>query len=166
MTLATHIIIAAAVTKPLVELYPAVIFASALASHYLSDAIPHWDYKILSFKDKNPEDVHKRKWPFRSRTFWLDILRINVDFVIGLLVLFLIVRPGNPDEWLIYLLVASGGVLPDFLQGVYFTRKADFLRPIHIFHDWIHTKIKLGQYPLIGVPFQILIFSITLWFLI
>lgn len=166
MTLTTHIIIAAAAAQPFAEFHPAVIFTVALASHYLSDAIPHWDYSILSFPDKSMDDVHKRRWNFGIRTFWIDILRIGTDFFIGSTILWLILRPAIPAEWLTVLLIFAGGALPDFLQGVYYTRHADFLKPLHVFHDFMHTKIKLGPYPWIGVPFQVLIFSLVLYFLL
>lgn len=164
MTLTTHIAIAAAVTKPLMGFHPGIVFAAALASHYLSDTIPHWDYTILSFPDKTLDDVHKRKWDFSIKTFWIDILRIGSDFFIGSTILWLILRPETLAEWIFAAAVIAGGTLPDFLQGVYYTRKADFLKPPHIFHDFMHTKIKLGPYPLIGIPFQILVFSIAIYF--
>src|SRR3989344_6485318 len=121
MTLTTHILIATATTKPFAEFYPAVIFGVALVSHYLSDAIPHWDYRILSFPDKSIDDVHKRKWNFGIKTFWINILRIGLDFFIGSTILWLILRPATPAEWLMVLLIIIGGTLPDFLQGVYYT---------------------------------------------
>ena len=52
MTLTTHSLIAAAVTKPLAAANPLLIFAAAFASHLIADAIPHWDYPLASLVKK------------------------------------------------------------------------------------------------------------------
>lgn len=164
MTLTTHIIIAAAVAKPLLNVHPAFAFLAALASHYLSDAIPHWDYK--PFPEKSDEwEAGVGQIKLNDPAYLRGFLRITVDFFIGSLLLFLILRPDGSQEFLSMAAAILGGVLPDFLQGLYGTRYFEFLRPIQRFHDKIHSKIKLGPYPLIGAPFQIIIFLTALYWL-
>ena len=164
MTLTTHIAIAAALAKPLLKTHPVLAFCIALASHYLSDAIPHWDYSISSLGDE--ENLEKREWKFRGNTFWRDFSHFAFDGFLGAGILFLIVRPTSWHDFLLWSGVIIGGCLPDFLQGVYYTRKAEFLKPHSRFHNWIHSKIKLGPYPLIGIPFQLVILFISLRFLV
>ena len=74
-------------------------------------------------------------------------------------------RPQSLHEALPLAAAVIGGILPDFLQGVYFTKKAEFLKPLQKLHDFMHTKIKLGPYPLIGIPFQVAILILSLWVL-
>lgn len=156
MTLATHIIIAAAATKPIASAHPLLIFAVAIITHYLSDAIPHWDYSLSSIDSEIRHE--KRKWKLDDSTFLRDIRNIAFDGLMGTLLVALITSPSSTNEFLWLFLAASGAVLPDFLQGVYYTRRADFLRIIHHFHGFMHSKISLGPYPLIGIPFQAVIF--------
>jgi len=158
MTLTTHIIIAAAITKPLAAYHPILTFAAAVISHYLSDAIPHWDYSISSFQQKNGEkNPHLIRWPFGTKPFWQDLFYFALDGMLGVAILYALLRLQTREDLLFFAAIVIGSTLPDFLQGLYFTRYFDFLKPLQNFHDTIHTKIKLGPYPLIGIPFQILI---------
>lgn len=164
MTLATHIVIAAAVTKPL-TLSPFIGFFIGVISHYLSDAIPHWDYRLHSILDKGLDAPSEDKRTIDYALFVKDIRNTALDFFIGLGVALFLFWPITMQEFLYVLLVSFGGVLPDFLQGVYFTGKAPFLKPVQKFHDLMHTDIKLGRYPLIGIPLQAVIVLISLLFL-
>ncbi len=163
MTLATHAVIAAAVAKPVMAIHPALGFVVALLSHYLADAIPHWDYKLRSLSDTEP--LEKRKFSSR-KDFLHDLARIAFDGVLGVAVVLAIFRPASLSELLIWLGVIMAGMLPDLLQGIYYTRRAEFLKPLQVFHDFIHTKIKLGPYPLVGVPVQAAIFLFCILFII
>ena len=160
MTLTTHSIIAAAVTNPLTHAHPALVFTAAVASHYLSDAIPHWDYSLYSLQNKEHPDT--RSWSNNIRLLIKDLLRIAFDACLGLIVVALLVDPHTLQEWLYVILSAIGGMLPDFLQGCYITFKLPALRPLQRIHDIMHTKIRLGPYPLIGIPFQLLIVTIAM----
>ncbi|TSC68902.1 MAG: hypothetical protein G01um101466_265 [Parcubacteria group bacterium Gr01-1014_66] len=163
MTLTTHSIIAAAIAKPLMQMNPLLAFVAALASHYLSDAIPHWDYPLASIEDK--EDKEKRHWGSNRRMLMKDISRMALDGFLGAGILLLIVRPVTTQQLLWTLAVIIGGSLPDFLQGLYML-KLKFLTPHQRLHDIFHTNIRLGPYPLFGVPFQLVIAAIALYILI
>ena len=163
MTLTTHIAIAAAIAKPFIKTHPILGFFIAIASHYLSDAIPHWDYRLGSLAGgENPD---KREWQFKTNRFSKDFFHFAFDGFLGAGIAFLIIRPASLHEFFLWSLIIVGSCLPDFLQGVYYTRKAEFLKPISRLHSRMHTKIRLGPYPLLGVPFQLLILGISLWFL-
>lgn len=164
MTLTTHIIIAAAVAKPLAAYNPIFAFLVAFASHYLSDAIPHWDYPLQSASGSVEHTA--KHIVFTKATFWNDILRAGADGAIGSIAVFLLLRPTAPDQYLFLVLVIAGGILPDFLQGVYYGLRIKLLRSHQNFHDRMHTKIKLGPYPMIGIPFQLLIIALSIFFLV
>lgn len=162
MILATHIIIAAAVTKPIAHMHPALIFGVAVASHYLSDALPHWDYELTAIADK--ENTATRHWNLQSASLAHDIVRFSLDAIVGAAFVIMLLSPLSFSDWIAATLAIIGGALPDFLGGLYMLG-LKFLLPHQRFHDWIHTKIRLGPYPLIGIPFQILIAAIAVWFL-
>lgn len=166
MTLTTHIAIAAAATQPFAQSYPMLGFFAALASHYLADAVPHWDYGMHAIG----RNEQKLQWSadqahiFRRRVI-RDIGHFAVDGLLGVGITLLLTRPVSAEEWLWIIGAIAGGILPDFLQGAYLSGAA-FLRPLQRFHDRCHTKIKLGPYPLIGIPLQIIILFIAISFLL
>lgn len=167
MTLTTHIVIATAITKSFAQSHPILGFFAALASHYLADAIPHWDYPVHAIQ--SGDDKQKLYWDadkaraFRRRVAH-DIHNFAIDGMLGTGIIFFLVRPVSPDQWLWVAGTMIGGVLPDALQGAYLSG-ATFLRPLQYFHDRCHTKIKLGPYPLIGIPLQLIILFAAVYLL-
>lgn len=164
MTLATHIVIAAAAAKPITSFHPAFSFLTAYLSHYLADAIPHWDYGLNSMR--NHEDPDKRRWEFRRESLLKDLTKVILDGALGTTALLLATKPSSPTEFLWIGAVIAGGILPDFLEGVYIKLKIYPLRLLHKFHRFMHTKVRLKPYPLIGVPLQIIFFLIALYLLV
>ncbi len=160
MTLTTHSIIAAAVTKPISHIHPLLIFVVAVATHYLSDAIPHWDYKITSIE--NIENREHRHFGTNRNAILHDIKNFAIDGFLGLAIVAVIARPETMQQWLWVLASVVGGCLPDFLQGLYLF-KLKFLRKPQQFHDIFHTNIRLGPYALIGIPFQLVIVLVALY---
>lgn len=161
MILVTHSVIAAAVVKQLGVSNPAAAFTIGVATHYLSDAIPHWSYDLTSIEDS--ENVEKRHW--NKSKFWFDALKFSFDGLSGLAIVYWAAPAPTFQDTLPFLLAAVGGCFPDALQAIYITIKFPFLRPHQKFHDWMHAKIRLEPYPLIGIPFQLLIFFLALVFL-
>lgn len=155
MTLAVHALIGAAAGYSIGVHNPAALLLTGVATHYLSDAIPHWDYQLLSFP--SGEKSATRRWIFTSTPFPRDMARVALDGALGIALVLLITRPASVATAVPLLLAAFGGMTPDLLQGIYFTEYARFLKPLQRFHDFYHTKIKLGPYPAIGIPFQLAI---------
>lgn len=160
MILATHIMIASAVTKHAAADGPITIFLLGLASHYVSDAVPHWDYLIHSLPPKGDPNPAR---PSKKEVF-LDYFKIALDGLAGLSLMFWIVSPKDLRGVIFALLAAAGSVLPDFLQFLCRILKIDFLKPLQDFHDKIHNEIKLNNHPLIGVPLQIIILAVAAYF--
>ena len=162
MTLAVHAIIGAAIGHQIGFHSPTALLLAGGATHYISDAIPDWDWRLSSFSS---EEKGSWRWVFISGAFAKNIARVVLDGVLGIAVVLLIAQPASTETAIALLLAAFGGMTPDFLQGIYFTGYAPFLAPLQRFHDFCHTKIKLGPYPLIGIPFQIVIALAAIYFL-
>jgi hypothetical protein len=163
MTLATHIVIGAAVARPLMAFNPGFAFLAAFISHYLADAIPHWDYNLDSIADRD-EDL-KKHWVITRASLSRDITHAALDAFLGTAFIFTFFPPTSLETFLWAAATIMGAVLPDFLQGLFMIRRPSWMYPIQKFHTIMHTKIKLGPYPLIGIPFQCIIFIFFLYFL-
>lgn len=168
MTLTTHMAIAAAVTKSFAASHPIIGFFAAVLSHYAADAIPHWDYTVSALQDGAEEAKdhwdNERAVIFRRRVL-RDIVNFAIDGFLGAAITVALIRPSDPDQWLWAGVAIIGGALPDFLQGVYLSG-ASFLKPLQQFHDAAHTNIRLGHYPLIGIPFQAAILFVAAYFVL
>ena len=168
MTLTTHMAIAAAVAKPFARAHPILGFCAAIASHYLSDAIPHWDYRLRAITDM--EETAKDTWrPDNARAFRRTILgdvrRFALDGFLGATLVLICIKPVSGGQWLWVGAAIIGSCLPDFGQGLYLAGFS-FLKPLQRFHDRMHTKIRLGPYPAVGIPFQAIILLLSLYFLV
>ena len=172
MIIATHILVATALTRRFAATQPLLAFLLAIASHYLLDALPHWAYKIASLKDKNPNNKY---WRFTEKSIIHDLTRASIDAAAGLGLAFYIIQPPTGKDTAILLLVALGSILPDIFQSLYFaftpeasilpwkfTRKFKFLKPLQEFHERFHTKIKLDPYPWLGIPAQVIFIFIVI----
>jgi hypothetical protein len=158
MTLATHIVIAGAITKPMIgKVHPALAFAVALATHYLSDAIPHYDYHIGTAKQKTAA-VLKIELNPTPRNIAHDLIKIGFDATVGFVVLLFFARPEFSFAGIFpYALVALAAILPDALQSVYWFWRKSPIKEMKIFHDYWHAKEKL-KWDWLGLSSQALIF--------
>jgi len=162
MILITHIIIATAVAKPLAGGVPFWGLLIGWASHYLADFIPHWEYQLISLTEKsgNSLETEVKSASFKEKA--ADYLLVTSDALLGALISFIIIAPINSHQLIYWFLVVLGGILPDFLQFLYYIKKWNFLKPLQTLHNFFHSKIRLkGSLPLnlIGVPLQIIIFA-------
>lgn len=161
MTLTTHILIAAAVTKPLAYANPIIVFATAVASHYLSDLIPHWDYQLQSMEDGN--DPNHQRWNPKGRSLTHDLLRAAGDGALGTGILFLLTFWAGAFNPGVFLITISGAIFPDVLKAVYhLLKRPRILSWTQRLDHLMHSKIRLGYYPLIGVPLQCIIVIIAI----
>ncbi len=157
MTLATHAVVGA-LTAQLFPAHPLVSFVVGFASHFLIDAIPHWDYHLASFRENRESalgnDMHI------SKKSILDFIKIGFDICLGIFLSFAIIGPvplrGASVFW-----GAVGGILPDPLQFVYWKFRREPFLSLQRFHVWIHTKKKLKGRPLVGIPLQVALVAIV-----
>ncbi len=157
MTLGTHAIVGASVAS-LVPTNPLLAFILGFASHFLLDAIPHWDYKLYSLERKNGDKM--QTYMHFNRFFLFDFARIGFDALLGLFVAFIAFRDSSAFPYII-LVGATGAMLPDALQFVYFKWKKEPVRSLQRFHGWIHAERRIYD-PLRGIVFQILVVIVAI----
>lgn len=161
MIFVTHMVIATAVTKGVARSHPALAVIIALASHYLLDTIPHWAYESESLVGDEKEHIEFRP---ANGAFRRDTIKALLDVTLGAVLSLLIFWPRSSADLFVISGILAASILPDFLQVLYhYFQKPSWLKPHQNFHDWIHTKLKLDPYPLIGIPFQILIILLFVW---
>jgi hypothetical protein len=137
MILANHAIAGAALAS-LTPSEPLIGFSVGFLSHFVLDAIPHWDYcrNLGSFKKdaNNPmnDDI------IINKTFVKDFLIISADGIIGLLISFLIFCFYLKVSVFAVLCGAIGAMTPDALQFVYMKWRHEPLVSLERFHLWIH----------------------------
>lgn len=152
MILAAHIIAAAAATKPVFQ-NPGLVFLFAVLSHYLLDIIPHWDYSLNAVKkDKNNTLINAEIIPDK-KLIRNDLLKNFIDFLLGMAIIFLLIRPSlNVKDITSMLALISGAVLPDFITGLNLVWKKFPTMELTKFHHFIHTKNRrLNKKPLLGI---------------
>lgn len=160
MILISHGIIGAAVGR-LFPAHPLLAFLAGMATHYAMDAIPHWEYKLLSvFRDDNT-GFKKARIGIR---FAIDILSALLDLLAGGVLSFLIFSGDFAGDGLPASLIAGiiGGILPDGFQFLHMLfPKFRLLATHQTFHNRIHARRRLNDRPLVGIPLQAAI--VTLW---
>jgi hypothetical protein len=151
MILATHAIIGAAAAK---VFYPNTAVASIIAflSHFIFDAIPHWDYKLSSLLKKEQNSSIDNDMVL-GKGFVLDIFKISLDFFGGIILSFILLNPSENQQSIV-LIGALSGMLPDALQFLYWKTKIEPFKTIQKFHGFFHSKKKLKTKFIWGILFQ------------
>jgi len=150
MILTPHSIVGAAIANLMPE-NPELGFALAYASHYALDVIPHRDYDIDHFFDKDQKTFRSI---FTSAKAGMNLLIIGFDFLIGAGICFLLfVR--NRQTLIATLAGIAGGVLPDVLQFIYFTFQNHPWKIFQKIHDFFHSADKMIDRPVQGIVVQI-----------
>lgn len=119
MILTPHLLVGAALAA---KIHPFTLAATlAILSHYVLDAVPHWDYLVPNIRAKN----------------WLralpEFLKVFADFFSGIILIFLLAK--NP---LLPLLGGFFAVLPDAV--IFFTIILAKNKPLN-FHEFLHGKL-------------------------
>lgn len=168
MTLATHAVVGGTVAA-FFPSHPIIAFFTGFISHFLLDAIPHWDYKILSAY-ANPDiamtanaiESGLSEKIIADKYFLLDLLRTGIDVLLGFVIVLIIWHPLFPVRWQILVLGAIGGILPDFLQFIYTRFPHQPMVALQKFHSFMHADLKLKDRPVLGVTTQILTIVIVI----
>lgn len=148
----THTVIGTAAAG-LVAGNPVLGFGLALGSHYLSDVVPHWEYKLIT-KSLDPDFEEKILWT--DRNLWIDILKLGVDFGLGIVVSILLFKLYFNVDWLTIIVGIMGGVLPDVLQFAYAKIKKEPFLLFQKIHNFFHSDIKWSKQPIKGISIQII----------
>lgn len=153
MTLTTHALVGAAAASFFPE-HPYVAFAAGFASHFVLDAIPHWDYQLRSVI-KVPADklATSIRW---GRDFWYDFMYIGGDALLGFVLTFVL-------AWILTIrpevaLVGAGAALyPDLLQFIYWNTRWAFLEPLQKYHVNVQKNIYPRPHWALGLAYQVIL---------
>jgi hypothetical protein len=145
MILSTHAVVGGALAS-LSPSHPVAAFAVGFASHFVIDAIPHWDYPLRSISVAPGARNQVRLTSALAR----DLALIGFDAIVGLALAIGIFA--TPATIVAILAGAVGAMLPDPLQFVHTLYPHEPLASLQRFHRWIHTKRQL-HWP-IGVSSQ------------
>lgn len=163
MILGTHIIVAAAVSKP-VWSQPILVFLFSLVSHYLMDMIPHWEYNLSSVDFPKGRPLESRLRMDFKAIIW-DLFKIAIDILAGTIVLFYVLNIQFDFNSLAMLfLLILGAILPDSLWVFYWFFPKSPLVYLQKFHVNLHPNLSLRDRPLVGIASQslIVIFAIVI----
>ena len=160
MTLVTHAVVGTAVAS-IFPSHPVIAFLASFASHFISDAIPHWHYPVRSYSNDSVDPLNSDL--LIGSHFFSDLLRIALDALTGLaLSLFVFSQLGIPV--LIIMAGVIGSILPDPLQFLYWKWRHEPLTSLQRFHIWIHSKKDIDHKHFSGILSQIAIISIAILF--
>jgi hypothetical protein len=138
MILSTHAVVGGAIAS-LLPSHPIFAVLAAFASHFVIDAIPHWDYSLRSIAIGRCANNRGLRL---SRGVLIDLTKIAFDACAGL-VLALWLFATLASVWVVGL-AACAAMLPDPLQFVHSLSPREPLKTLQRFHSWIHSKRKLA----------------------
>src|SRR6516225_4461997 len=153
MILSTHAIVGAAIASFLPS-HPTTAFVLGFGSHFVLDAIPHWDYPIRS-ASVNPKIGAPVTF---DRALLRDVVVIGSDGLLGILGALLLFASSD-GLWSI-LLGAFGAMLPDPLHTIHAHFPHEPLRTLQRFHRWIHTAKRIKKGVCLGIGSQIALFAV------
>lgn len=166
MILTTHAVVGAGLAV-LAKANPVAAFGMGFLSHFLLDAIPHWEYPIQS---KGPSTNPLQADMVLGKAFVLDMIFIGSDFALGITLGLLMLSGENvslativvsPVFW-----GSLGAVAPDFLQFAYFKIKREPLTSLQKFHIFIHSDYRFPHKSFVGPLIQVAIIVFVLAFTI
>ena len=143
--------------------HPVLAFCAGFISHFLIDAIPHWHYPLQSL-EKNLESPLDSRIVFDRRLIH-DCILIGIDFGIGVGISLIATYVLFPQYLLVAFLGAIGGIIPDFLQFLYYIFRDSPLLYLQRLHVWIHAKKRLDSTPVSGVAYQLAFSALCIFIL-
>ncbi len=129
MFLTTHALIGALVANQFPH-HPLISFACGMASHFLTDIIPHGDSNL--YKDY----ITGSKKKVRKALAY-----VMIDGVVAIYTVLFLLNAGLPSDKLTLTLGIAGGVLPDLLVGIYEVTRIPGLRWFHRVHFFFHNLV-------------------------
>lgn len=154
MILSTHAVIGSSISYAF-SLNPIASFVAGFASHFLLDAIPHWDYQLES-SHIHPEKSHETN----SRELFRDLVKIFFDVVIGIGLSIFVFHSGYMFA---ILCGAFGAMSPDFMHLLYSKFPKGLILRFYQFHSWIHSDLKLNDRPILGPALQVIVIAVFIY---
>ncbi|OJI09182.1 MAG: hypothetical protein COV08_02005 [Candidatus Vogelbacteria bacterium CG10_big_fil_rev_8_21_14_0_10_49_38] len=160
MVLTSHAVFGAALAVA-GRLHPVGAFVAGFGSHFLLDALPHWEYELRSFRRDRVNPLNNDL--VLDRAFLNDLAKIGLDAGLGLALVWFFFVFGAGSSPGSVLAGALGGILPDGLSFVYMKTRSRSILVLQKFHILIHTE-KIITNPVAGLPWQALLLVGTLLF--
>lgn len=152
MVLSPHSILGAIIATEVSRSTNQAVLGIILAffSHFLLDAIPHWDYLISSLKKVSFFPLGKL---IKTTEFWRDVLFVALDLIICFSIIAVFWKQSQ------YFIVAINGafaaILPDLFQFLYWFFPSSFLlQKFKKFHHQFHAS-KKPKNKLLGILWQV-----------
>ena len=161
MTLTTHIAVAGALGAPFVGFAnPLALFAFAFGSHYLADAIPHYDYKLRYVFNG---DTHVPSFDLIGFLIH-DCGRVAFDSMLGAVLAIAALGLENfLANPLPFFLLGFGSILPDLLSALNAGVPTRLLKWNQSIQNFTHAK-KLPR-SIMAILSQVLILAGALTFI-
>ncbi len=162
MILASHIIVSGLLGATTQNYFLAAVFG--FVSHYILDAIPHWDF-YLSPEFNVKAEAEDGKF-IKEKFFWKEVSKIVIDILIGLGLLFILLKNLNYINITAVSISVFFGILPDPLQLFYLMTKWRFIKWNFDFQEFAHYSIhsKIDQKFWSGIIIQTI--AVALIFLV
>lgn len=125
MILTPHILVGAAIASKIPNIWGLIL---AFLSHFILDAIPHWEYSI--------KGIQKTK----KNQFLKDVLKVELDFCLGVFIFSFLAMDLSPIRVIYGLLGIAAAVLPDGLMFFYYISGKRWFKNLGRFHHFIHIK--------------------------
>ena len=132
MILTSHIIISGILGSQTQNYFLAALIG--LVSHYVLDAIPHWDYLSDEFESgaKSGKNFMKKK------KFWLELAKIGGDALAGFILLFIFTQFYQNISIIPAIIGGFFGVLPDALSFLYWMTGSKFIKWNYDIQQFVH----------------------------
>ena len=146
--------------------HPAAGLFLAFASHFVLDALPHWNYYPNSYE-------YNKKEPLKSvihlnKKFLGDLVKMGLDGSLGLILSIIMFSGGPPaGGWIWIAFGAISAMLPDFLQFLYLQIRREPFIILQRLHIWAHSKYEFKKLSFAGIIPQIAIIILAgaiLWY--
>ncbi len=125
MILIPHILVGAAIASKIPNIWGLIL---AFLSHFVLDAIPHFEYKIKGIQR------------LKKNRFLRDVLKVELDFCLGVMIFTFVAVDLSPIRVIYGLLGVAAAVLPDGLMFFYYISGKRWFKNLGEFHYFIHTK--------------------------
>jgi hypothetical protein len=134
MTLTTHALVGAAAAS-FFPAHPYAAFAAGFVSHFVIDALPHWDEAgtmLRSLQGEGPDRTNRDMTI--GKDFISDISYLGFESLVGLLAAVFIFYAWLHVPLAIVLIGVVAGLLPDALHFVYFKTHSILLQDFERLH--------------------------------
>lgn len=125
MILTPHILVGAAIVSQIPNIWGLIL---AFFSHFVLDVIPHFEYSIKGIKR------------FEKRQFFRSLIKVELDFCLGVIIFAFIVTDLSSTRVIYGLLGIAAAVLPDGLMFFYYVSGGKWIKRFAKFHHAVHIK--------------------------